>query len=99
MLVRVDGDVIVTERRGPDIPELVATEEELRQLEETMAGGVHDSATLAAYSRAQARLDRKAVVRMSIRKGKALGYLGILLWYWGRKRWGRAGVAEVVDVR
>lgn len=49
--------------------------------------------------RAQARLDRKAVVRMSIRKGKALGYLGILLWYWGRKRWGRAGVAEVVDVR
>lgn len=45
-------------------------------------------------SRQQARLDRRAVVRMSIRKGKALGYLGILLWYWGRKT-----RAEVVDVR
>jgi hypothetical protein len=42
----------------------------------------------------QARLDREAIVRMSIRKGKALGYLGILLWYWGRKT-----KAEVVDVR
>ena len=42
----------------------------------------------------QARLNRRAIVRCSIRKGKALGYLGILLWYWGRKR----GL-EVVDVR
>ncbi|PPG81521.1 glycosyl transferase [Rathayibacter sp. AY1D7] len=44
--------------------------------------------------RSEALLDKDAVVLMSIRKGKALGYLGILLWYWGRKR----GL-EVVDVR
>ncbi|MWV58788.1 glycosyltransferase family 2 protein [Rathayibacter sp. VKM Ac-2754] len=44
--------------------------------------------------REQARLDRHAVVRMSIRKGKALGYLGILLWYWDRKK-----TTAVIDVR
>lgn len=42
----------------------------------------------------QARLNRRALVSMSIRKGKALGYLGILLWYWDRKK-----TAAVVDVR
>lgn len=44
--------------------------------------------------RHEAVFDREAVVRCSIRKGKALGYLGILLWYWNRKK-----KAVVVDVR
>src|ERR687891_693338 len=37
--------------------DLVATERELRRLEEAMAGGADDAATLAAYARAQARLE------------------------------------------
>ncbi|SMH48315.1 Glycosyltransferase involved in cell wall bisynthesis [Rathayibacter oskolensis] len=45
-------------------------------------------------ARSQAVFDRRAVVRCSIRKGRALGYLGILLWYWDRKK-----SAAVVDVR
>lgn len=44
--------------------------------------------------RSEARLDTRAVVLMSLRKAKALGYLGTLLWYWDRKK----GL-EVVDVR
>src|SRR5437588_7615218 len=38
-------------------PELVAIEEELASLEEAMAGGAHDEATLGRYSAAQARLE------------------------------------------
>jgi ATP-binding cassette subfamily F protein 3 len=37
--------------------ELVAAERELARLEAAMAGGEHDPATLAAYARAQARLE------------------------------------------
>jgi ATP-binding cassette subfamily F protein 3 len=37
--------------------DLVAAEKELRRLEQAMAGGVHDSGTLNAYSAAQARLE------------------------------------------
>jgi ATP-binding cassette subfamily F protein 3 len=37
--------------------DLVATEEELRRLEGTMAGGAHDQTTLASYAAAQARLE------------------------------------------
>src|SRR5438477_4642344 len=37
--------------------ELVATEEELARLEQAMAGGAHDQATLNRYSEAQARLE------------------------------------------
>jgi len=37
--------------------ELVAAEEELADLERSMAAGAHDRATLAAYARAQARLE------------------------------------------
>jgi ATP-binding cassette subfamily F protein 3 len=37
--------------------DLVAVERELARLEEAMAGGVADDATLAAYARAQARLE------------------------------------------
>src|SRR5438270_3567465 len=37
--------------------ELVAIERELSSLEQAMAGGAHDSATLDAYARAQARLE------------------------------------------
>ncbi|MFN2627468.1 MAG: ribosomal protection-like ABC-F family protein [Gaiellaceae bacterium] len=37
--------------------DLVAAEEELRRLEQAMAEGVHDSATLNAYGAAQARLE------------------------------------------
>lgn len=42
----------------------------------------------------QARLNKKAKVYSSIRRAKAMGYIGILLWYWGRKR-----TTEVVDLR
>ena len=38
-------------------PELVAIERELDELEQAMAGGAHDEATLGRYSRAQARLE------------------------------------------
>jgi ATP-binding cassette subfamily F protein 3 len=38
-------------------PELVAIEQELTELEQAMAGGAHDEATLERYSRAQARLE------------------------------------------
>src|SRR5687767_9230721 len=37
--------------------DLIAVEEELRRLEEAMAGGDHDPATLRRYSEAQARLE------------------------------------------
>jgi ATP-binding cassette subfamily F protein 3 len=37
--------------------DLAAVEAELRRLEETMAAGAHDPATLARYARAQARLE------------------------------------------
>jgi ATP-binding cassette subfamily F protein 3 len=38
--------------------EPLATEVELRRLEEAMAGGAHDAATLAAYARAQERFEQ-----------------------------------------
>jgi ATP-binding cassette subfamily F protein 3 len=38
-------------------PELVGIEQELARLEEAMAGGAHDEATLDRYARAQARLE------------------------------------------
>jgi ATP-binding cassette subfamily F protein 3 len=38
-------------------PELVAIEQELQSLEQAMADGAHDEATLERYSRAQARLE------------------------------------------
>ena len=38
-------------------PELVAIEQELSDLEQAMAGGAHDEATLERYSRAQGRLE------------------------------------------
>jgi ATP-binding cassette subfamily F protein 3 len=38
-------------------PELVAIEQELAALEQSMAGGAHDEATLQRYARAQARLE------------------------------------------
>jgi ATP-binding cassette, subfamily F, member 3 len=38
-------------------PELVAIEHELARLEQEMAGGAHDEATLDRYARAQARLE------------------------------------------
>jgi ATP-binding cassette subfamily F protein 3 len=37
--------------------DLIAVEQELRSLEQTMAGGSHDAATLDRYARAQARLE------------------------------------------
>jgi ATP-binding cassette subfamily F protein 3 len=37
--------------------DLAAVERELRELEQTMAGGAHDSRTMARYSSAQARLE------------------------------------------
>src|SRR5947199_1162656 len=37
--------------------DLIATEDELRDLEAAMAGGAHDGATLGRYAEAQARLE------------------------------------------
>src|SRR5205809_5230132 len=37
--------------------DLIAVEEELRRLEQAMAGGEHDEATLRRYAQAQARLE------------------------------------------
>src|SRR5579871_455255 len=37
--------------------DLAATEQELRELEERMAAGAHDDATMARYARAQTRLE------------------------------------------
>src|SRR5919202_2663599 len=37
--------------------DLIATEQELRRLEQAMAGGAHDDATLRRYAEAQARLE------------------------------------------
>lgn len=42
----------------------------------------------------QARFAKKAIVYGSIRKAKAFGYIGIMLWYWDRKY-----KPKVVDVR
>jgi ATP-binding cassette subfamily F protein 3 len=56
--------------------DLVALERELSELEEAMAGGRHDEATLAAYSRAQARLEHAGGYRWRDRAGTALRGLG-----------------------
>lgn len=45
-------------------------------------------------SRDQVHLNKKAVVYGSVRRLRAMGYVGILLWHWGRKR-----TLEVVDIR
>jgi glycosyltransferase involved in cell wall biosynthesis len=42
----------------------------------------------------QARLNKKAIVYGSVRKARSMGYIGILLWYWGRKY-----TPKVIDVR
>lgn len=42
----------------------------------------------------QAKLNKKAIVYGSVRKARAMGYVGILLWYWGRKY-----KPKVIDVR
>lgn len=42
----------------------------------------------------QAILNKKAIVYGSARKARAMGYVGILLWYWGRKY-----KPKVIDVR
>ncbi len=42
----------------------------------------------------QARLNKKALVYGSVRKARAMGYRGILLWYWGRKF-----KPEAIDIR
>ncbi len=42
----------------------------------------------------QAILNKKAIVYGSVRKARAMGYVGILLWYWSRKH-----KPDVIDVR
>lgn len=42
----------------------------------------------------QAILNKKAIVYGSVRKARSMGYVGILLWYWGRKY-----KPKVIDVR
>jgi len=54
----VDHDFSLREYVLSGASDLVATERELHRLEEAMAGGADDAATLAAYARAQARLER-----------------------------------------
>jgi ATP-binding cassette subfamily F protein 3 len=53
----VDRDFTLREYVLSGASDLVATERELRGLEEAMAGGADDATTLAAYARAQARLE------------------------------------------
>jgi hypothetical protein len=48
----------------------------------------------ATIERNQAKLIKKAVVYGSIRKAKAMGYVGIVLWYWNRKK-----TSATVDIR
>ena len=52
-----DRDVSLREYILAGAPELVAIEIELDRLEQAMAGGAHDEATLKRYSAAQARLE------------------------------------------
>src|ERR687891_52738 len=53
----VDRDHSLREYVLSGASDLVATERELGRLEQAMAGGADDAATLAAYARAQARLE------------------------------------------
>jgi ATP-binding cassette subfamily F protein 3 len=53
----LDRDFTLREYVLSGASDLVATERELARLEEAMAAGSHDAATLAAYARAQARLE------------------------------------------
>jgi ATP-binding cassette subfamily F protein 3 len=52
-----DRDISLREYILSGAPELVAIEVELDRLEQAMAGGAHDDATLERYSAAQARLE------------------------------------------
>jgi ATP-binding cassette, subfamily F, member 3 len=53
----LDRDFTLREYVLSGASDLVATERELARLEEAMAAGSHDAATLAAYAQAQARLE------------------------------------------
>jgi ATP-binding cassette subfamily F protein 3 len=57
-------------------PELVAIEQELASLEQAMAGGAHDEATLSRYAEAQARLEHAGGYRWRDRALVALHGLG-----------------------
>jgi ATP-binding cassette subfamily F protein 3 len=53
----LDRDLTLREYVLGGASDLVALEQELRRLEEAMAGGTHDAATLRRYADAQARLE------------------------------------------
>jgi ATP-binding cassette subfamily F protein 3 len=53
----VDQDLSLREYVLTGAADLVATEDELKRLEQAMANGAHDQQTMTAYSRAQARLE------------------------------------------
>src|SRR5436853_6645720 len=53
----LERDVTLREYVISGAADLIALEEELARLEQAMAGGAHDQATLNAYSAAQARLE------------------------------------------
>jgi ATP-binding cassette subfamily F protein 3 len=57
-------------------PELVAIEQQLAALEQAMAGGAHDEATLGRYSEAQARLEHAGGYRWRDRALATLHGLG-----------------------
>ena len=52
-----DRDVSLREYVQSGAPELMAIEQDLFALEQAMAGGAHDGATLSRYAQAQARLE------------------------------------------
>src|SRR5438552_3618599 len=58
--------------------DLVATEEELRSLEQAMAGGEHGAATLRRYSEAQARLEHAGGYDWRERAARVLRGLGFV---------------------
>jgi len=53
----LERDVTLREYVISGAADLIALEEELARLEQAMAGGAHDQATLNAYAAAQARLE------------------------------------------
>jgi ATP-binding cassette subfamily F protein 3 len=53
----LDQDITLREYVLSGARDLVATEQELQRLEQAMAGGAHDQATMNRYSAAQARLE------------------------------------------
>jgi ATP-binding cassette subfamily F protein 3 len=72
----VDRDLTLREYVLTGASDLVATERELNRLEQAMAGGADDRATLAAYAHAQARLEHAGGYAWRERAASVLRGLG-----------------------